>query len=630
MEASKTMNATTVNTPVTIPEYDLKKVQAKNRLLGMWRLMHGYRLTYLSANLSLAFSATFKTCTFLLLRYFADQILGQPAKNGMLPLIGLGFITLAALEGSFTYVSGRLAAYTAEGVTLRLRNYLFDHIQRLSFAYHSKAKTGELIERVTSDVDALRRFFSEQAIGVGRIFFLFIINFAALLSLNVKLALISIIVIPFILVSSVFFFKRVTKAYEKYQEQEAILSTTLQENLTGVRVVKAFARQEYEINKFEKENWDKFLRGRKLMTMHSFFWPLSDIFCAFQMLSGFFIGATMAINGEITSGAYLAYAGLVVWLIWPMRNLGRLIVQTSTGMVSFGRVLDIIKENREPLEDGDHQPVADLRGDLVFDQVSFEYEDEEGLVLNNISFDCQAGQSIALLGSTGSGKTSLVNLLPRFYEYTSGCIKLDGVELNRYSRKYLRSQIGIVEQEPFLFSRSIRENITYGVGRNVSQEEIELATKAAAIAEVIAAFPEGYNTLVGEKGVTLSGGQKQRVAIARTLLKNPRILILDDSTSSVDTETEAEIRSALQSLMKNRTTFIIAHRIQSVMNADLILVLDKGQIVQKGVHAELLAQEGIYKQIFDIQTRIEMELEKDISKSAVGAAMPVESYIAGD
>jgi ATP-binding cassette subfamily B protein len=619
-----------MNTPITIPQYDLKNVLAKNRLRGMWRLLHGFRLAYVTANLSLAFSATFKTCTFLLLRYFADHILGQPGKDGLLPLIGLGFIFLAALEGLFSYFSGRLAAFTAEGVTLRLRDYLFDHIQRLSFAYHSKAKTGELIERVTSDVDALRRFFSEQAIGVGRIFFLFVINFIALLSLNVKLALISIVVVPFVLLASVFFFRRVTKAYEKYQEQEAILSTTLQENLTGVRVVKAFARQEYEINKFEKENWEKFVRGRRLLIMHSLFWPVSDIFCAFQMLSGFFIGATMAINGQITSGTYIAYAGLVVWLIWPMRNLGRLIVQTSTGIVSFGRVLDIIKEDREPLEKGDYLPATDLRGELVFDKVSFEYEDDEGLVLKDISFECKSGQSVALLGSTGSGKTSLVNLLPRFYEYTAGSIYLDGVELNRYPRKYLRSQIGIVEQEPFLFSRSIRENITYGVGRNVPQDEIETAAKAAAIDEVISSFPEGYNTLVGEKGVTLSGGQKQRLAIARTLLKNPRILILDDSTSSVDTETETEIRFALQGLMKNRTTFIIAHRIQSVMDADLILVLENGQVVQRGTHAELVAQAGIYRQIYNIQTKIELELEKDISNTEVGTPVPIESYIAGD
>jgi ATP-binding cassette subfamily B protein len=234
-------------------------------------------------------------------------------------------------------------------------------------------------------------------------------------------------------------------------------------------------------------------------------------------------------------------------------------------------------------------------------------------VLENISFTCKPGQVVALLGSTGSGKTTLVNLLPRFYDYTHGTIYMDGIELKRYPRRYLRSHIGIVEQEPFLFSRTIRENISYGVAREVTDEEIEAAARAAAIHDVILTFPNGYQTLVGEKGVTLSGGQKQRVAIARTLLKNPRILILDDSTSSVDTETEAEIRGALQNLMKERTTFIIAHRIQSIMNADLILVLDKGRIVQSGKHDELLNQAGIYRQIYEIQTRIEEELEKEIA-----------------
>jgi ATP-binding cassette subfamily B protein len=326
----------------------------------------------------------------------------------------------------------------------------------------------------------------------------------------------------------------------------------------------------------------------------------------------------MAINGTITVGTYLAYAGLVVWLIWPMRNLGRLIVQTSTGLVSYDRVMNVIREDREPLTTGDYLPVGNndltgnVRGELIFDHVSFEY-DPESRVLHDINFHCEPGQSIALLGSTGSGKTSLVNLLPRFYDYTHGSLTLDGVDLKRYPRKYLRSQIGIVEQEPFLFSRSIRENITYGVGRAVSMEEVEAAAKAAAVHDVILSFPEGYQTLVGEKGVTLSGGQKQRVAIARTLLKDPRILILDDSTSSVDTETEAEIREALEQLMQGRTTFIIAHRIQSVMNADHILVMDKGRIVQQGKHNVLVAQEGIYRQIFDIQTRIESELEEEIN-----------------
>ena len=584
-------------------------------------MMVDYRLPYIGATAALAISALAKTFTYLLLRYFADDILTQGNYIGdsltrTFIWIGLGFLGLAAVEGGFSFLSGRLAAFTAEGITRRLRDFLFDHIQRLNFSYHATTPTGDLIERVTSDVDALRRFFSEQGIGIGRIIMLFVINFIAILNINVRLGLLSVVVIPFMLWASLWFFKKVTKAYEEYQAQEAILSTTLQENLTGVRVVKAFAQQEHEKKKFEVDNWGKFLKGKFLLLMHSLFWPLSDIVLGFQLLFGFVYAANMAIDGELTIGMYIAYVGLVVWLIWPIRNLGRIIVSASTGMVSYARLMDVIKQAREPLHDGTHQPEGPVRGDLVFENISFMYADGEKDALKNISFHVQSGQAVALLGSTGSGKTSLVNLLPRFHEYTGGRILLDGVELTNYSRGYLRRQIGIVEQEPFLFSRSIRENISYGVGRDVSDEEVEQAAKAAAIHDVILTFPDGYGTLVGEKGVTLSGGQKQRVTIARTLLKNPRILIFDDSTSSVDTETEAEIRDALNDLMENRTTFIIAHRIQSVMVADLILVLDKGEIVQMGTHDELITQmDGMYRRIYDIQTRIDDELEMEISRA---------------
>lgn len=595
------------------PDLDLHKTISKNRLAGLWRLMRGFRGKYIGAVFTIGVAALAKTLTYMLLRYFIDSYFVDKVQTYSLPLLAAGFLVLAAFEGGFTFLSGVLASQTAEGVTRRLRNYLYDQIQHLSFTYHSKMQTGELIERSTSDVDALRRFFADQAISVGRIILLFIINFIALLNLNVKLALISVIVVPFVLLVSILLFRKVSTAYESYQEQEAILSTTLQENLAGVRVVKAFSRQQYEMEKFEKDNWEKFIRGKKLLTLHSLFWPASDILCGIQMLAGYLIGALMAINGDISIGTYLAYAGLVIYIIYPLRNLGRLIVQTSSGMVSYGRVMDIIKEDREPLEQGDYRPEKEPVGKIQFKNVKFEYEPDDH-TLEEISFEAQPGQVIALLGSTGSGKTSLVNLLPRFYEYTGGHILLDGIELNRYPRSYLRRHIGIVEQEPFLFSRSIRENISYGVGREVTDAEVELAARAAAIHEGILTFPESYKTIVGEKGVTLSGGQKQRVTIARTILKNPRILILDDSTSAVDTETEAEIREALQSLMKNRTTFIIAHRIQSITNADLILVMDKGKIIQRGKHATLVNQEGMYKQIFNIQTRIEDELEKEISR----------------
>jgi len=601
-----------VNTTETYLDYDLKNVITKGKIKGLWRMMHGYHWKYLGAVISLGISAGAKTSTYLLLSYFIDSYFVSEQKSMSLVMIAAGFVLLASLEGGFSFLSGRLAAETAEGSTRRLRNYLYDHIQNLTFTYHDKMQTGELIQRSTSDVDALRRFFADQAIGIGRIIILFAVNFAMIATINVQLAFISIIVVPIIVLTSILFFKQVSKKYEAYQEQDAVVSTTLQENLSGVRVVKAFARQSYEINKFEKENWKKYSLGKKLLLMHSLFWPISDIVCGAQMITGFYMGAVFAINGTISIGSYLAYAGMLIWIIWPMRNLGRLIVQLSTGMVSFGRVIEIIKQDREPLDDGSAIIPQKLRGEIEFTNIGFKYEEGDP-VLEDITIHVKPGEVIALLGSTGSGKTSLVNLLPRFYDYTSGKLLLDGVELREYPRRYLRSQIGIVEQEPFLFSRSIRENITYGVGKKVDQHEIENAAKNAAVHDVITSFPEGYATLVGEKGVTLSGGQKQRVAIARTLLKNPRILILDDSTSSVDTETEAEIRNALKNLMADRTTFIIAHRIQSIMNADQILVLDKGRIIQSGRHQELVNQEGMYKQIYDIQTRIEQELEKEIA-----------------
>lgn len=598
---------------MTNDNFDLKQVVTDNHLLGLWRLMSGFRLTYLGAALSIGIAASSRSAFYFLLRYFVDDVLGQPDAARLLPLIALGFVGLALGQGLFTFLSGKLAARTAEGVVLRLRNYLFDHIQRLTFTYHDKMATGELIQRSTSDVDALRRFFNDQAIGIGRIILLFFVNFVALLQLNVRLALISVVLVPIIVLISFFFFRRVSAAYEEFQEQEARLSTTLQENLNGVRVVKAFARQDFERNKFEADNWEKYLRGRRLVTMHALFWPISDIICGIQMLGGFAAGALMAIDGTITVGTYLAYAGLVIWIIWPIRNFGRLVVQMSTGLVSFGRVAEVIRQDREPLLEGAYQANGNVRGEIVFDDVSFGYEPDVH-VLHNIDLQVKPGQSIALLGFTGSGKTSLVSLLPRFYDYSEGCLTLDGVDLRDYPRATLRQLVGIVEQEPFLFSRTIRENITYGVGREVPDEEVFAAAKAAAVHDVIESFPDGYNTLVGEKGVTLSGGQKQRVAIARTLLKNPRILILDDATSSVDTDTEFTIHQAMERLMQGRTTFIIAHRIQSVMTADQIVVMERGRIVQRGTHEELMRQEGPYRRIYDLQARVDEEVSREIDE----------------
>ncbi len=594
---------------------DVKTLLDEKRLKGLWNLMSGYQGLYVGAMLYQAVAALAKSGTYLLLEYFVDNFLLAQTAGMDIWVVAIGFVVLFLFQGSATFMSQKSAAQTAEGTIQRLRNYLYDHLQNLTFAYHAKTDTGDLVQRCTSDVDALRRFYADQAIGVGRIIILFLVNFIAIMRLNTRLALLSVIVVPIVVFVSIYFFRKVSQAYEAYQEQDAILSTTLQENLSGVRVVKAFARQPYEITKFERDNLEKYKRGRKLLTIHSLFWPISDVLCGAQLLAGYYIGARMAINGTISIGTYMAYAGLVIWIIYPLRNLGRLIVQMSNGLVSYDRIYKIIKEDREPLDKGSSQKEEAVRGDIVFENVSFHYEDGSE-VLHNISFECKAGMAIALLGSTGSGKTSLVNLLPRFYDFTDGVVLLDGYDLRLYSRRFLRERIGIVEQEPFLFSRSIYENITFGVKEEVSQEQVEQAAKMAAIHDVILGFPQGYKTLVGERGVTLSGGQKQRIAVARTFLKDPRILILDDSTSSVDAETEVHIQAAIHSLMQNRTTFIIAHRVQTIMKADLILVMDNGRIIQKGSHQELIQQDGVYRSIFDIQTRIEEDLQKEISSAS--------------
>ena len=598
------------------PEYDLKETLHKSKPASMWLLMTGYHGLYLIAALSTGLAALANTATFLLLRYFIDDWLSVETPAVSLWLIVAGFLVLAALQAFFPFNSRRLAAQSAEGIALRIRNSMYDHIQRLPFRYHDQTQTGDLLQRATSDVETVRRFFADQAIEAGRIVTLFVVNLAAIAYLDARLALLSIIILPLVLIISLIFFKRIEKSYSAYQAQEAILSTRLQENLTGVRVVKAFARQEFEKSKFDDVNREKFRRGRSLLLMHALFWPITDILCGAQMLLGYGVAATMAINGTITVGTYTAYAGLVAWIIWPLRNLGRLIVQMSESFVSIGRIADVLREEREPMSAGSVQPIGRPKGHLRFENVEFVYPgDSSKPVLHEISFEVQPGQSVGLLGATGAGKTSLVNLLPRFYDYSGGHIWLDGAELSDYPRDYLRQQIGTVEQEPFLFSTSVRDNITYGVNRHVEQDEVEDAARAAAVHDVILSkLPDGYKTMVGERGVTISGGQKQRVAIARTLLKDPAILILDDSTSSVDTETEAEIRQALRRLMHGRTTFIIAHRIQSVMNADLILVLDHGRIIQRGTHDELVAQPGAYRRIYDAQTRIEQELEEEMNR----------------
>lgn len=378
-----------------------------------------------------------------------------------------------------------------------------------------------------------------------------------------------------------------------------------------MRIVKAFNRQQFEEEKFEIENKEKLRRGMRFILTEASFWPIAEIIGGLQLAGGILAAGLMVVGGTISIGTFVAYVGMIKGIIWPLQELGRLVAHISTTAVSYRRLRTVLNEEREDTEKG-IQGGGRLSGGIRFHEVCFSYDDDIP-VLKRINLTCSPGERIALLGEPGSGKTTLVNLLPGFYSHNGGSLELDGKPIGDYSRRYLRENIGIVEQEPFLFSTDIRSNITYGIKKEVTQAEVETAAIAAAVHDSIVTFPQGYETMVGERGVTLSGGQKQRIAIARTILKDPAILILDDSTSAVDPETEEIIRDALGKLMRDRTTFIIAHRVQSLMNADQILVFKEGEIIQRGTHEELIKTNGFYSDVFELQTQIEMELKEQLS-----------------
>jgi ATP-binding cassette subfamily B protein len=424
-------------------DYRLNRSGKRSRLSGILNTMTGFRLRFLFAVCAQVAATVCKTSVYLLLAWFIDTWLVGGDHSVPLFLVGFAFIGLSLVEGFSSFQANHQANYTAERVALRLRNNLYDQIQRLSFSYHDKVDTGDLIQRVTSDVDAVRRFFSEQAIGIGRIFFLYIINWVAIARIDLQLALTTMVIVPLIFVMALFFFSKISKSYEAYQVQDAQLSSLLQENLTGVRVVKAFARQDYEIEKYRRENEKKYKLGSKLILIESLFWPSTDMLCGMQIVISFYLGASAAIAGRITLGEFIAFQALLNWVIWPIRNMGRLIVQMSRSLVSFERVNTVLAEQQEELRQGEKAPEPFLSKQITFDNVSFSY-DEKNKVLDEVSFTAEAGHTIALLGSTGSGKSSLLALIPRFYEYQSGSIQLDGMELNQIRKEDLRRNIGIV------------------------------------------------------------------------------------------------------------------------------------------------------------------------------------------
>lgn len=491
-------------------------------------------------------------------------------------------------------------AKAGQTLVKNMRDMLFSHIERLPFSFHMKHQTGDLIQRCTSDIDETQRFVTEQMTGIFRIVILLTLSVVFMSGMSLPMTLIALSPTPLIIFYSLRFHKKIGEGFLACDENEGKLSALVQENLTGVRVVRAFGRERYERDRFDAQNehytnlWIKM--GRNM----SRFWSISDILSGTQILLVVTLGAVFAVRGTLTAGDYIAFVSYNSMMIWPIRQLGRMLSELSKAGVSLTRIQEIM--NAEPETDAPGAIDWPMNGDIEFSHVSFAYEGSKE-VLHDISFRAEAGTTVGILGGTGSGKSTLMLLLDKLYPLTEGRITVGGRDIREIRTECLRNGIGFVLQEPFLFSRTLAENITMREKENdLPLDFLERATRDAALSETIESFPSGYETFVGERGVTLSGGQKQRVAIARVLTTPTPILIFDDSLSAVDAETDARIRTALEKRFKTATVFLISHRITTLQKANLILVLDHGRIAESGTHEELSCAGGIYERIYRTQS----------------------------
>ena len=585
-------------------------------------LLSGYKMIFILAMITVTLSQLFYAAGPIILSTAIDSIIGSsPAANPValwfmdlfggrdslregLWIIGVLIVANTIFRGVFLYLKGYYSAKASENVSMNLRDRLYDHIQKLPYSYHVKTDTGDLIQRCTSDVETIRRFLGVQLVEVaGSLSMLFFILWS-MLSLHRGMTLYSMILVPVIFGFAYAFFKRIQRDFKDADEAEAKLSTTLQENLTGIRVVKAFAREPFELEKFDVRNSSYRISVNKLIDNLAVYWSLSDFLSMFQVGIVIVAGSVMVVQGRITIGILVAFISYVNMLIWPVRQLGRVLTDMGKATVSIDRVDEILSIPQEELIVNGQEP--EVSGDIEFCNVNFSYDGNKD-VLHNISFHVRKGDTVAIMGPTGAGKSSLVNLLPRLYDYASGSVKIDGIELKEIDRHWIRKNIALVLQEPFLYARTIKDNIRF-TDPEKQDKSVFQAAKVASIHNDIISFEKKYETMVGERGVSLSGGQKQRMAIARAIITETPIVIFDDSLSAVDTETDIEIRKALELRKNVATTFVISHRISTVSNADMIIVLDKGRIIQSGTHRELISQDGLYKRIYDIQSSLETDV----------------------
>jgi len=532
----------------------------------------------------------------LVAKLTADQLNAPTA----LVLSGIAIVVFASLRGLFAFLQTYWAERNSQTVAFDLRNDLFAKIQRLSFSYHDRNQTGQLMVRATDDVEKVRLFIGQGLLQLVGAVLLIVGALLILFTTNWRLALVVLPVLPIAFILFAFFGAVSGPLFIKVQMRLSALNTLLQENLAGIKVVKAFVREKNEQKKFEGAATALLDQQLSVARLFTILFPITFLVANLGQAAVQYFGGIQIINGTLTIGEWQEFSLYLIYLFFPMAQFGFIITQLGQASASATRVFEILDAQSDVTDKPGAATLPPVRGKVDFDNVSFRYVGGGDPVLQNVSFTAEPGQTIALLGATGSGKTSIINLIPRFYDPNQGRILIDGQDVREVTLDSLRSQIGIVLQETTLFSGTIRENIAFGKP-DATLEEIVAAARAAAAHDFIASFPQGYDTPVGERGATLSGGQKQRIAIARALLLNPRILVLDDSTSSVDLATEAQIQSALDRLMKGRTSFVIAQRISTVVDADQILVMDKGQIVARGTHAELMEDSPTYAEIYSSQ-----------------------------
>mgnify|MGYP000949119967 CR=1 FL=1 len=537
------------------------------------------------------------------LKEWVQSIGGRPFLSRHLILCASVAVVFAVLSGLATFWARVSMAKSSEGSLERLRNRLFDHIQHLPYRWHVSIQTGDIIQRCTSDVEVLRNFFAGQMIEVLRTVVLVVAAVSWMFTMSSYLTWVSVAFIPPIMLYSGVFFRLISKRFRVADEAEGTLTTAIQENLTGVRVVRAFGREAYEVKNFDQKNNRYSALWVRLGKLLGPYWGIGDFATALQVMVIVLLGAREAAEGRLTLGQFTVFVSYNSMIAWPIRNLGRILGDMSKMSVSIDRLREIL--NAEEEQDEPDGLTPDMHGDIVFDHVSFGYGNGPDL-LHDVSFAVPAGKTVGILGSTGSGKSTLTYLLARLYdvEEGKGRITVGNVDLRKIRLSYVRRNVGLVLQEPFLYSRTIRQNIA-AAHPDRSLQEIRSAARVAAVDDTIEEFPAGYNTVVGERGVTLSGGQKQRVAIARMLMEKTPVKIFDDSLSAVDAETDAKIRSALKAGTSDSTVILISHRVSTIQNADCIIVLEDGRVAQTGTHRELIAQDGIYRRVWRIQNSVD-------------------------